>query len=63
MPIPELCPCAGTGVDGHSTYADCDFGGEIEDECDTYMNDKHGVDGAFWGRSEAGDWGLWECEE
>ncbi len=37
----------------------CEFAGEIEDECDEYMNDHYDVEGTLWGRNEAGDWGLW----
>jgi hypothetical protein len=41
---------------------DAEFAHEAEDECDNYMNEHYGVEGACWGRSEAGDWGLWEVE-
>ena len=41
------------------TLSDYEFAGELEDEIDKYMNGKYGVDGAFWGRNESGDWGLW----
>ena len=46
-----------------SRFAGCEFAGDIEDECDTYMNDNYGVPGAYWGRNENGDWGLWTTEE
>lgn len=36
---------------------------DIEDECDDYMNEHCGVDGYYWGRSDAGDWGLWPSED
>jgi hypothetical protein len=35
---------------------------EVEDEATEYMNEFFGVDGAYWGRSEQGDWGLWPEE-
>jgi hypothetical protein len=46
-----------------SEFAGCEFAGDYEDEADTYMNDHHPVDGAFWGRNENGDWGLWSVED
>lgn len=59
MPIPEpWCACG----DHPNEYAGCEYVDELEDECDEYMNDHHGVDGAHWGRSEQGDWGLWPSE-
>lgn len=45
-----------------SRFAGCEFAGEIEDEASDYMNANYPVDGAGWGRSEQGDWGLWESE-
>ncbi len=66
MAEPEPCECEGHGVvwqRASSPWAGCEYVGEREDDCDDYMNEHHGVDGASWGRSEAGDWGLWECEE
>jgi hypothetical protein len=52
------CKTAGDGT--HSEWALCFWTGEIEDDCDNYMNDHYPVEGAYWGRSEQGDWGLWE---
>lgn len=40
-----------------------EFPNEIEDEADAYMNETFPVEGARWGRSEQGDWGLWATEE
>ncbi len=56
--------CEHTHEETHdeSRFAGCQYAGEIEDGCDEYMNDKYGVDGAYWGRSEQGDWGLWEVD-
>lgn len=49
-----------TGGDGaYSEWANCDESSEVEDEATEYMNAQHAVDGAWWGRSESGDWGLW----
>lgn len=31
----------------------------LVDEADTWMNDNHAVDGAYWGWND-GAWGLWE---
>ena len=45
-----------------SRFAGCEFAGEIEDEVDDYMNEHFAVDSCYWGRSENGDWGLWEIE-
>lgn len=46
------------GFDGKS-LSTCEFSNEYEDEADDYMNTEFPVDGATWGRSEQGDWGLW----
>lgn len=46
-----------------SRFAGCEFANEVESECDEYMNATHGVDGAYWGRNEQGDWGLWEVDD
>ncbi len=54
----EHCPADHTS----SGWAGCEFAGEVEDECDDYMNEHQTVDGHYWGRSEQGDWGLWEIE-
>jgi hypothetical protein len=35
---------------------------ELEDEVDNYMNEYYMVHGAFWGRNENGDWGLWSTK-
>ena len=52
-----------TGSPGDfSTYADYEYVDELENECDNCMNEHYGVDGAYWGRNENGDWGLWETE-
>ena len=64
----EECPRCARGEheagDGSRTeWAPCLYSNEIEDDCDTYMNDHYPVDGHYWGRSEQGDWGLWPCEE
>lgn len=52
-----------SGDERSLSWTHCLYDGEIEDEATEYMNDHHGLEGAYWGRSEAGDWGLWECEE
>lgn len=36
------------------------FEDEAEDFATEYMEENFGVEGAFWGRNEHGDWGLWE---
>lgn len=46
-----------------SEFAGCEFAGEIEDEINDYMNAHFCPDGCYWGRSDRGDWGLWECED
>lgn len=73
MPTPRDCQTDGcprcalderTAADGsHTEWSRCEWSHEVEDDCDAYMNEHHGVDGAFWGRSEQGDWGLWPCED
>lgn len=45
------------------TLSDYEFAGELEDEIDSFMNDKYGVEGAYWGRNENSDWGLWEVDD
>ena len=47
------------GDDSYTEWVSCECA-EIEDECDDYMNEHYAVDGCYWGRSEQGDWGLWE---
>lgn len=42
---------------------DLNMDAEDEDEATEFMNDKFPVDGAYWGRSEGGDWGLWADEK
>jgi hypothetical protein len=60
------------GKDGHtdcqdayfpSRFAGCEWAGDCEDEADDYMNAHYGVDGAYWGRNDNGDWGLWTIED
>lgn len=46
-----------------SEFGGCPWVGEYEDLADAYMTDHHPVEGAYWGRSEIGDWGLWPVEE
>lgn len=46
-----------------SRFAGCEFAGDVEYGCDDYMNTHFGVDGAYWGRNENGDWGLWEIDD
>ena len=46
-----------------SEFAGCECSGDYEDEADNYMNEYYGVDGAYWGRNENGDWGLWTIDE
>jgi hypothetical protein len=41
---------------------DVEYIWELEDEATNYMNEKFAVDGAYWGRTENGDWGLWATE-
>ena len=43
-----------------SEFAGCDSIGDYEDDADNFMNNKFQVTGAWWGRNENGDWGLWE---
>jgi hypothetical protein len=50
--------CTGCNVT-HALPSECEFSNEIEDEATDYMNDTFPVEGAYWGRSEQGDWGLW----
>jgi hypothetical protein len=45
-----------------SRFAGCEFAGEIEDEIDDFMNTTYPVNGAYWGRNENSDWGLWTIE-
>jgi hypothetical protein len=53
-----------TGMPGDFlTYSRDEFVGELEDEVDEYMNEHYPADGAYWGRSEQSDWGLWPTEE
>ena len=67
--IPSDCSC--DVCKGHSEsptvldspYGGCDFANEIEDEIDSYLNDKFAVEGYYWGRNENGDYGLWEVSE
>jgi hypothetical protein len=46
-----------------NTLAGWEFSGELEDQIDEFMNDNFEVEGAHWGRSEQGDWGLWTDDE
>ena len=46
-----------------SEFAGCEVSGEYEDDADAYMEAHYGVDGAYWGRNENSDWGLWTIEE
>lgn len=50
-------------ADHDYSLVDYEWNGETEDRIDDYMNDNYGVDGAYWGRNENGDWGLWQIEE
>ena len=64
----EICSrCFGeeheAGDGSYTEWSHCFHVSEIEDECDTYMNECFPVEGHYWGRSEQGDWGLWESEE
>ena len=45
------------------SLSDCEWSSEIEDDVDSFMNETFNVDGAYWGRNEQGDWGLWTIEE
>ncbi len=62
MPSPEVPEHNQTTV-FQSRFASYEFSSEIEDEATDYMNDKYAVDGAYWGRSEQGDWGLFQTED
>jgi hypothetical protein len=42
--------------------SDYEFAGELEDEIDQFMDADYGVEGAYWGRNDQGDWGLWTLE-
>ena len=35
---------------------------DAEQDADEHMNRAFGVEGAWWGRNENGDWGLWAVE-
>jgi len=50
-------------TDWPGTLSEYEFANEVEDEINDFMNDKFPVEGAYWGRSEQGDWGLWSSEE
>ena len=62
-------PCSET--DGHehtetyapSRFAGCEHANDIEDEATEFMSAHYPVDGHYWGRSEASDWGLWQADE
>ena len=55
--------CAGgDDDDSDDSWSTCEWAGDIEDYIDDYMNESYPVDGAYWGRSEAGDWGLWDYD-
>lgn len=60
--IVDIAQSHGMTYDGGQDEAH-EWSDEVENECDNYMNDNYGVEGAYWGRSEQGDWGLWEIEE
>ena len=47
---------------GHS-WSDCEFSDDIENDCDLFMNDTFAVEGAYWGRNDNGDWGLWAIDD
>lgn len=55
------CPCLSCESGGK--YSDCEWANDTEDEIDEYMNNNYHVEGAYWGRSEQGDWGLWSNED
>jgi hypothetical protein len=42
---------------------DYEYSDEAEDVADRYMNENYGVEGAYWGRNENSDWGLWAIED
>ncbi len=52
-------PAFGECFGGRNKLSDYEYAGEIEDD----MNTQFGVDGAYWGRNEQGDWGLWEIDD
>lgn len=54
--------CEGIDDEGMGLVG-CEFANEYENEATDHMNDCHPVDGHYWGRSEQGDWGLWESED
>lgn len=35
----------------------------VEDVLTEYMESEHHREGYWWGRSEEGDWGLWEVQD
>lgn len=47
----------------NSRFAGYEFANEVEEDCNNYMEKVYGVNGAYWGRNENGDWGLWSTEE
>lgn len=52
-----------TEQDCDETLSSWEFSNDLEDDIDSFMNDTFPVDGAYWGRSEQSDWGLWAIEE
>jgi hypothetical protein len=51
------------GWKGERLDSNSEFYDEAEDEATAYMNDRFPVEGAYWGRNENADWGLWTVEE
>jgi len=43
--------------------SDSEFYHEAEDAATEYMNREQAVKGAYWGRNDNGDWGLWTVDE
>lgn len=61
--ITRDCDCNHDQSCFESEFASCEWVGDYEDKASDYMNDYHGVEGAYWGRNENGDWGLWPIED
>lgn len=59
---PSECCDGGDPTSIFTEFSGCEFAHEYEDEADAYMEEHFQVDNHYWGRSEQGDWGLWECE-
>lgn len=57
------CECEDHKYNPNCAWSECEWANEVEDDATAFMEDNYPQDGATWGRSESGDWGLWPIED